>query len=187
MFKIDKSFDLCYGHRVHVQKLNADYAMHAPCACRHLHGHQAKVTVYLESEDLNDQSMVTDFKHLGWAKKMIDTELDHKFILHAGDPLTDMLLPKDVAVTPVTVTVGKATFCIGGRPVFDNQQHPASAPLDAIKEMFEGILVVNFVPTSENLAHWMYEITSFFMEQINVRVSQVDWWETPKSRSSFVA
>ena len=67
-WEISKEFDFCYGHRVWSQTLNIDFSLDACLKCRHLHGHQGKVIVYLESNELNN-SMVTDFKHLNWFKK----------------------------------------------------------------------------------------------------------------------
>ena len=84
---IDKQFDFCYGHRVWSQQLNADYCAtgDACTRCRHLHGHQGEIHVFLEADEL-ERGMVTDFKHLGWFKNFIDDNLDHKFIIDINDP-----------------------------------------------------------------------------------------------------
>jgi len=90
---IDKSFSFCYGHRVHNQRLDTNFTESgdACLACRHLHGHEGLIKVFLEEEKtgINVQStgMVTDFKHLGWFKNFIDDTLDHKMILDIKDPL----------------------------------------------------------------------------------------------------
>ncbi len=52
-------------------------------------------------------------------------------------------------------------------------------------EYFEGFLVVDFVPTSENLSSWMADLVEAKMSKLNVTVDRIDWWETPKSRSVF--
>jgi 6-pyruvoyltetrahydropterin/6-carboxytetrahydropterin synthase len=66
-WSIDKQFDFCYGHRVWSQELNAEFSLDSCLACRHLHGHQGKIKIYLESDSL-ENGMVTDFKNLNWFK-----------------------------------------------------------------------------------------------------------------------
>ena len=83
---IDKQFDFCYGHRVWSQRLEVEYSLDDCLMCRHLHGHQGKIKVFLESAQLQN-GMVTDFKHLNWFKAWLDGVLDHKFILDRSDPL----------------------------------------------------------------------------------------------------
>ena len=92
MWKISKEFDFCYGHRVWSQTLNTEFSLDGCLKCRHLHGHQGKILVYLEASELNN-GMVTDFKHLNWFKQFLDDTLDHKFILDINDPLFSTLLP----------------------------------------------------------------------------------------------
>ena len=52
-----------------------------------------------------------------------------------------------------------------------------------IKEMYEGFIIVDFVPTSENLSAWLLEIVQKKMSQIDIKVSHLEYFETPKSRS----
>ena len=91
-WKISKSFDFCYGHRVWSQELNPEFSLDPCLKCRHLHGHQGKVILYVESNKLKN-GMVTDFNHLNWFKAFLDDVLDHKFILDINDPLFSTLLP----------------------------------------------------------------------------------------------
>jgi 6-pyruvoyltetrahydropterin/6-carboxytetrahydropterin synthase len=88
IWQISKEFDFCYGHRVWSQQLEPEFSLTGCLACRHLHGHQGKVIVYLQSTELKD-GMVTDFHHLNWFKQFLDTTLDHKFIIDINDPLKD--------------------------------------------------------------------------------------------------
>ena len=80
---IDKTFEFAYGHRVWTQQLNGEYAADLKCACRHLHGHEGKMQVYLKSPSgqLDPTGMVTDFRHLEWLKKWINTYIDHQFVI----------------------------------------------------------------------------------------------------------
>lgn len=156
MWEIDKSFDFCYGHRVWSQDLDSDYAGDMKPRCRHLHGHQGKVVVFLEAKDLKG-GMVTDFNHLNWLKKFIDDNIDHKFIIDRNDPLyAHMVLEGNDSTMPGVV------------------------------EYLESFYVVDFCPTSENLAKWIFEIVQEKMAPLGVKVSKVEWWETPKSRSTYL-
>jgi 6-pyruvoyltetrahydropterin/6-carboxytetrahydropterin synthase len=176
---IDKTFEFCYGHRVWTQKLNGEYAADLKCACRHLHGHEGKMQVFLKSPTgtLDSTGMVTDFRHLEWLKKWINENIDHQFILDRNDPLYKSMLGGEELV-PVLIP---DTDKVAGYKV-DLTNHKPNTPE---YEYFEGFLVVDFVPTSENLSSWMAELVEAKMSKLGVTVAQIDWWETPKSRSSF--
>lgn len=196
MYKIDKAFEFAYGHRVWSQTLDGNYAEDIKCSCRHLHGHEGRVQVYLESDKLTN-SMVTDFKHLGWLKAWLNEHVDHKFIIDCNDPLYEKLVGGDMPVSTVTVTRtwpdAKLENRIAGvvpdvpqeyLPGFTIKQSGRTIT-EAEHEMLSGMLIVDFVPTSENLAKWLFDLVAFKMKPLGVVVSQVDWWETPKSRSSY--
>lgn len=183
-YLIDKSFELCYGHRVWTQKLNGVFSNDLKCACRHLHGHEAKIQVFLESEKLTD-SMVTDFRHTEWLKKALNTYVDHRFILDRNDPLFDHLTMGGeqkpyVELKPVMFGMVKVGY------EFDSSKLVGDSSI-LEKELLDGFLVVDFVPTSENLVKWLYDIVNPIMKPLNVTCTRVDWWETPKSRSSYRA
>lgn len=95
MYKIAKQFDFCYGHRVWSQSLNPIFSLDSCLKCRHLHGHQGTINIFLEAEELKE-GMVTDFKHLNWFKKWLDDTLDHKFIMDINDPALGSLFPLTV-------------------------------------------------------------------------------------------
>lgn len=82
MYSVVKEVHFCYGHRLlgHEGK------------CRHLHGHNARVQIRLESEALDPLGLVVDFKAIGdYVKTWVDTELDHNMLLHHDDPLLPLL------------------------------------------------------------------------------------------------
>ena len=178
MWKIDKTFEFAYGHRVHTQSLNNKYANDLKCACRHLHGHEGKIQVYLQSDVLDNTGMVTDFRHLEWLKKWINNYIDHKFILDRNDPLYNKMIG-DKKLKPVLVT---DTHYVAGFEII----------LDDILtntpeyEYYEGFLIVDFVPTSENLSKWLCGIVDAKMKLLGVKTVQIDWWETPKSKSTWI-
>lgn len=180
MWLIDKSIEFCYGHRVWTQTLNGEYAADLKCACRHLHGHEGKAQVFLQGDQLDHTGMVTDFRHLEWLKKWINEYVDHQFIIDRKDPLFAHLLGEP-ALVPVYVP---GTYHLAGW-IIDPESFMTEKP--ALIEMFEGILVVDFVPTSENLSAWLAQLVDAKMSKIGVKTVRVDWWETPKSRSSWRA
>jgi 6-pyruvoyltetrahydropterin/6-carboxytetrahydropterin synthase len=190
---IDKSFSFCYGHRVHNQRLDTNFTESgdACLACRHLHGHEGLIKIFLEEiktgENVTATGMVTDFKHLGWAKNFIDDVLDHKMILDFQDPL----LPAEVSEIwrddkigdeyLIRDTRGFATVALA--QLVDDLKLDLDLPHHkALYEKYEGLVFVDFVPTSENLAGWLGTVAAEKMKGIpNVRVAAVEYWETPKS------
>ncbi|MEV9594636.1 6-carboxytetrahydropterin synthase [Aliarcobacter butzleri] len=172
-WEISKEFDFCYGHRVWSQTLNIDFSLDACLKCRHLHGHQGKVIVYLESNELNN-SMVTDFKHLNWFKAFLDDILDHKFILDINDPLFSTLVPNIKKEDLIKFDEGYFSINLTN---FKNEE----------LELYESYVVVDFVPTSENLSAWFLKIVQEKMNGLNIKVSKIEFLETPKSKSIFYA
>ncbi len=172
-WEISKEFDFCYGHRVWSQTLNIDFSLDACLKCRHLHGHQGKVIVYLESNELNN-SMVTDFKHLNWFKAFLDDVLDHKFILDINDPLFSTLVPNIKKEDLIKFEQGYFSINLTN---FKNEE----------LELYESYVVVDFVPTSENLSAWFLKIVQEKMNGLNIKVSKIEFLETPKSKSTFYA
>jgi len=180
-WKIDKSFDFCYGHRVHNQQLNSEFSLDSCLACRHLHGHQGQIKIQLESDQLS-AGMVTDFKHLNWFKQFLDNVLDHKMILDINDPLLPHEIPEFIEVYMGTSIVDMAKMVYHTEHYWlPNLQTLDISTPQAVIEKYEGIVLVDFVPTSENLSAWLLDIASNKMEQIGVSVTAVDFWETPKS------
>ena len=204
---IDKSFSFCYGHRVHNQRLDTNFTESgdACLACRHLHGHEGLVKVFLEEgengSNVADIGMVTDFKHLGWFKNFLDDTLDHKFIMDTQDPLfgdefIDVCFQdKDGRACTTGDETGYAdpikTIQMSEgyripdltliRNLLDNRDL-TEAEKSAIFEKYEGAIFVDFVPTSENLAAWLLQVVQDKMKDLpNVRVKAIEYWETPKS------
>lgn len=66
MFIVKKELEIAVSH-----KLCLDYKS----KCENLHGHNLKVTVYCQAEELNDNNMVVDFTHI---KEAVHSKLDHK-------------------------------------------------------------------------------------------------------------
>lgn len=191
MWKIDKQFDFCYSHRVYVQRLNKEFCSAGDynTKCRHIHGHQGKVHVFVEAPDLDDRSMVIDFKEMGFLKDFIDDYIDHKFIIDSRDPMFGHLV--DAVHADLT---GKTTIKFN-EVLVPGTNHIAGRIIDLSSvthlqstgdyEVLEGYFIVDFVPTSERLSKWIYDIAQAKLIGLGAKVAQIDWYETPRSRSSY--
>jgi 6-pyruvoyltetrahydropterin/6-carboxytetrahydropterin synthase len=176
-WQITKQFDFCYGHRVWSQELNAEFSMDSCLMCRHLHGHQGTILVHLQSQTLQN-GMVTDFKHLNWFKVFLDDTLDHKFIIDINDPLFETLLPHYKDKTGF-ITHPQGYKTVDFASIQDEPLH--------IHEMYAGYVIVDFIPTSENISAWLLKIIAKKMQPLDVEVSHVEFYETPKSKSCVYA
>lgn len=77
MYAVARELSFCYGHRL------LDY----DGKCARLHGHNARVVLHLATAELDRLGMVADFMTIrdrigAW----IDSQLDHRMILHVADP-----------------------------------------------------------------------------------------------------
>ena len=188
---IDKSFSFCYGHRVHNQRLDTNFTENgnACLACRHLHGHEGLVKLFVEEIDtgvnIKSTGMVVDFKMMGWFKNFIDDTLDHKFIMDIQDPLFHSEFPLIENFSKHTTKMPEGFYIPDLTHIqnwLDSQEKLTDAQKSAIFEKYEGAIFVDFVPTSENLAGWLGTIAAEKMKSIpNIRVAAVEYWETPKS------
>lgn len=68
MYYISKRMEIAGAHNL---KLSYE------SKCQNLHGHNWIVIVYCKSEELNQDGMIIDFKHI---KNAIEDKLDHKYI-----------------------------------------------------------------------------------------------------------
>jgi len=121
--------------------------------------------------------MVTDFKHLNWFKNFLDDTLDHKFIMDINDPLIPHEVPE--------LCVDNELMLLDLIPHKEGYWMPDMSTLThlpkAVIEKYEGMVFVDFVPTSENLTTWLLEVAREKMASLGVEVTSVEFWETPKS------
>ena len=206
-WQIDKRIDFCYGHRVWTQELDDGYCAKGEneTKCKHLHGHEGSIQVYLESDSLN-KGFVTDFKHLGWLKDFLNEYVDHKFIVDVNDPAFRQIVGgvftkgekiettgdwNQIVEIPVLAVGDRRIELVKIGPDLFEEEFGWFVPggynnLEGTeKELLEGFLLVDFVPTSENLAKWLYEIVDIKMKELNVVTSRIEWYETPKSKSTY--
>lgn len=82
MYRVTREIGFCYGHRL----LNYDGK------CRHLHGHNGRAVITLESSTLDPRGMVLDFTRIKEiVSAWIDNTLDHRMLLHENDPVLPLL------------------------------------------------------------------------------------------------
>ena len=173
MHKITKSFECDYGHRVHNQSLDEEYSLDNKCVCRHLHGHRMKVAISLQADKLTND-MVTDFKHLNWFKRFIDDVIDHKFLVDINDPL----------FTTITgYSKDQIKWVTHSGTLYGVFELDEATPIE--NEFYESFVMVSFVPTSENLSKWFYNIAKAKMDKMGVSVHSVTFNETPKSEAVY--
>ena len=81
-FFVTREFKFCFGHRL------PNYQG----KCRQLHGHNGRLLVTVESDDLDAIGMAADFGVLKHGiDSWIDAEWDHAMILHRDDPVASAL------------------------------------------------------------------------------------------------
>ena len=106
MFRVTREIKFCYGHRL----------LEYQGKCRHLHGHNGRAIITIESSELDRLGMVMDFSDIkrvvsGW----IDENLDHRMLLRRDDPilptLREMGEPVHVLdVNPTAENIAKLIF-----------------------------------------------------------------------------
>ena len=82
MYRVAREIRFCYGHRL----------LHYDGKCRHLHGHNGRAVITLQSAGVDSLGMVMDFSAIKRAVgTWIDEALDHKMLLHRDDPVLPFL------------------------------------------------------------------------------------------------
>jgi 6-pyruvoyltetrahydropterin/6-carboxytetrahydropterin synthase len=165
-WEISKEFHFEMGHRVWAQKLEyAHLSVSTDCACKHLHGHSYAIKVGLGSDKLDQSSMVTDFKNLNFMKQFVDDVLDHKFMLDINDPLFDRITGH---VPPITV---------------ENFTNLSDVARD-VDDFTSSFVLVNFVPTSENICRYLKRYAQSKIGDV-ATVTSLELWETKKSYCKY--
>jgi 6-pyruvoyltetrahydropterin/6-carboxytetrahydropterin synthase len=120
MFRVTREIDFCYGHRL------LDYEG----KCRHLHGHNGRAVIVIQSPQLDARGMVLDFSDIKRiVSRWIDDTLDHRMILRRDDPAVGALQKLGeplhlVDVNPTAENIAKMIFEFAasqGFPVVETQ------------------------------------------------------------------
>ncbi|OGR87140.1 MAG: 6-carboxytetrahydropterin synthase QueD [Elusimicrobia bacterium RIFCSPLOWO2_01_FULL_60_11] len=82
MYSVTKTISFCYGHRL----------LNYQGKCKHLHGHNGRVEIFLSAKKLDKRGMVVDFGDVKTiVKGFVDDNLDHKMILCEKDTIVPVL------------------------------------------------------------------------------------------------
>jgi 6-pyruvoyltetrahydropterin/6-carboxytetrahydropterin synthase len=178
--KVVGEFD--YGHNVWTQELDEELSCGSQCKCKWRHGHRGKVVAYLEANELSGSSknMVVDFNDMKIMTKFIDSTLDHKYLIDINDPAnfdTFSHFWVDGSFKQVLVKMPEGHYLID--PIFWKDLDPI------LQTKYESYVILDFVPTSENLSKWMFEVMSMKIDSTGVKVHKIEWYETPKSRATY--
>jgi 6-pyruvoyltetrahydropterin/6-carboxytetrahydropterin synthase len=112
MYSITKEIHFCYGHRL----------LHHQGKCRHLHGHNARAVIRLESPELGEMGMVCDFADIGrFVKGWLEREIDHNMLLHRDDP-----------VLPLLRDAGERCYAMDANPTAENIARLIFEQVDAV-------------------------------------------------------
>lgn len=214
-YYIEKSFEAAVAHRVYNQYLNNDLRDNnlRPCPCKNIHGHTATFLVGLSSKELvND--MVLDFNMIGFVKKALDLYYDHRFTICKDDPLTEYLVTKSYNVVKQEAIdaglikrdeIDHYDIKLDVVEDLDGGEHyrcyrvfvPAALrkTYNPLVELLDSFTIMDFSTTSENLAHWMYNVVTKRLNDVcnttndsvlkeilkHVKVEKVSYKESPKS------
>lgn len=172
--RLNKSFDFCYGHRVYSQDVVEKYSGSPECPCHRIHGHQGNVTIHMQTESLDSRGFVIDFKELNFVKKFIDTYVDHRFVISTLDPNFATIVGEELQQLQLENVYMLDDIIVGQRVVNPNSHT-------------ESFLIVDFNPTSEELAKWIYDNVTKVIEQspFECSVEKVVWSETPKTSATY--
>jgi len=100
MFRVTREINFCYGHRL----LNYEGK------CKHLHGHNGRALVTIETSQLDGRGMVLDFSEIKRVlSRWIAGALDHRMVLHRDDP-----------AVPALQQLGEPVFLMDVNPTAEN-------------------------------------------------------------------
>lgn len=193
--EVTKKINFVMGHRVHNQNLPCTLG---PNKCRHLHGHEYVLEVFLTKELEKDDCMVLDFTFFNYLNELVQSYLDHKFMIDYNDPLFEEItgVSKDSntrlefyyigANGKLVESDGNRTFRGYEAIIREGKQVPDFIKFQSDSEHKSSFVIVNFVPTAENLCIFFKDIYNKLSSDTgvypsDVRVSRIRLYETQKA------
>ena len=170
---ITKKIEIDAGHRVYNHKSK----------CFSPHGHRYVIEVGVDDKLIrragtSSEGMVMDF---GDIKEIlmeeIDGKFDHSFIIFEKDYLMKFLLIDCVKLLKDGKLKGIAYSNISD---YNRIMAQLSMNGRALK-----VVLVNFIPTAENLAKHWYKVLRVRLQKKNIKIAYVKVWETPSSTATY--
>ena len=210
-YYIEKQFEASVAHRISQQNLcqtlRDNNTRSNPCKC--YHGHTSTFLIGLAGDSLVN-SMLIDFNMIGFVKKALDQHYDHRFTIWMDDPLFkflvleayDQLIANGVEKGVITEFVPIRYNVIEDLDGGDQYRTWTVVIPDEIRqldnpliELLDSFTITSFETSSENLAHWMYNVvtnrlkhvyettTDSYLKDVlsGVKVAKVSYKESPKS------
>lgn len=166
MYRIRKSIDIDFAHHVRGHR----------GACINIHGHTWKFEVLLESEQLNSDGFVVDFKHLKQrVLKPCHDLLDHGLAI---GPDTYEDVKDDLAKVGAELVASRER--VHGEPMPTEETPMALAGATARYPGGIKVIVFPFAPTSELMAHWLWNVAQRGLRTVapGVQVAAARVYET---------
>ena len=149
--------------------------------CRNVHGHSYRLFVTLSGVPLEEEGnpkngMVIDFNELKVIKEFLDGFVDHRFLIDIEDPLLKSWMEK-YGLKMEDLKVNDAGFVFNQSCLQDQCEI----------EFFDSFVILPFVPTSENLALWLFSVVEGLVHKVNkelgkrVKMVKLRWWESDSS------
>jgi len=178
--------EMDYGHNVWVQNLDEVLSCGSKPKCLHRHGHRGKVVAYLTSDEgliSASENMVIDFNDMKIMTKWMDDTIDHKYLIDINDPANFDTFHHFWNNETNTFKDDVLEWKEEGHWFIKEEYYMNMS--QSMIDKYSSYVILPFVPTSENLAKWTYDVMSMKMNGVGVKVHKIEWYETPKSRATY--
>lgn len=194
--EVTKRINFVMGHRVHNQNLPCTLG---PNKCRHLHGHEYVLELFLTKQMDNDDCMVLDFTFFNYLNDFVQKYLDHRFMIDINDPLFEEItgVSKNSDNKLEFYFIGSNNHLVekdtnrtfrGYYSLLrsNDKKMPDFIMFQSESEHKSSFVIVNFVPTAENLCKFFKDVYDKLSSNTgvypsDVKVSKIRLYETQKA------
>lgn len=167
MYSVTKGIHISFAHHIRG---------HAG-SCINIHGHTWLLEVDVQSETLDGEGFVVDFRRIkSDVLQPVYALLDHA--LAVGEKTFADI---ETGLAPIGVALLNSRTDVHGPDADLSPSAGATAPLAGARNAYPGgmkIAVFPFSPTSETLAKWLYDLASHVLDDDRVRVTCARVYET---------